>query len=537
MLIESGVPFLFLQNKIFRHLVREELRSQLPTRNSIVEIIIPSLYKDGMEELKNDLQNLHGVCLTVDGWTSSDYRSSYIGMTVHYIKDNMLLSRVLELKEYNTGHTSENIKNMLLESIENWGLSKYAPFPIVTDNAPNVIKAVKDSGMWVVGCACHKLSLIFCDIVKQSQYFSDLLDKMKQISISFKCKMQYKTLSNEICDEYDLRKLSFLRDVPTRWFSKYRLLERVMQMVDTINSIALSNEKTEYFITENEKDMSKFFLEVVKPLVELEEIFSSENKPTLSVVIPLVIALIKKEKELIKKIEFGDFSCAKSVTIPTDIYLTQCQHRMIVEQKFFADGEATLLQKNFVSSIITEVQRRFFEGENDIRKKDYYVVAAFLNPWSRMYLDSDTERFAEECIKQNSIDDEEQNLRLESVPTKYSVIDYMNKIKEVSPKCTIEQQIQSYKCTDIPQADLFESTLDFWENQKLSFPQLYKMAMKYLCCLASSTPSERLFSSASFYYSPKRTRIGGGVLEKLCFLRSMYSNEDIDWTYFDMETE
>ncbi len=182
-----------------------------------VEIIIPSLYKDGMEELKNDLQNLHGVCLTVDGWTSSDYRSSYIGMTVHYIKDNMLLSRVLELKEYNTGHTSENIKNMLLESIENWGLSKYAPFPIVTDNAPNVIKAVKDSGMWVVGCACHKLSLIFCDIVKQSQYFSDLLDKMKQISISFKCKMQYKTLSNEICDEYDLRKLSFLRDVPTRW--------------------------------------------------------------------------------------------------------------------------------------------------------------------------------------------------------------------------------------------------------------------------------------------------------------------------------
>lgn len=60
-----------------------------------------------------------------------------------------------------------------------------------------------------------------------------------------------------------------------------------------------------------------------------------------------------------------------------------------------------------------------------------------------------------------------------------------------------------------------------WENSKTIYPELYKLARKYLCISATSVPSERLFSKAGATVSQSRNRLLGSTLSKLLFLQSL----------------
>jgi len=60
-----------------------------------------------------------------------------------------------------------------------------------------------------------------------------------------------------------------------------------------------------------------------------------------------------------------------------------------------------------------------------------------------------------------------------------------------------------------------------WENTKTIYPELYKLARKYLCISATSVPSERLFSKAGATVSQSRNRLLGSTLSKLLFLQSL----------------
>lgn len=68
----------------------------------------------------------------------------------------------------------------------------------------------------------------------------------------------------------------------------------------------------------------------------------------------------------------------------------------------------------------------------------------------------------------------------------------------------------------------FDDIINYWEVKKESFPNLYKLAMKYLCYLASSCPSERLFSDPGLFYTQLRTNTSTENLKRQCRLHSFY---------------
>lgn len=72
---------------------------------------------------------------------------------------------------------------------------------------------------------------------------------------------------------------------------------------------------------------------------------------------------------------------------------------------------------------------------------------------------------------------------------------------------------------------LNEDPLVEWENTKVIYPKLYKLAMKYLLIPATSVPSERLFSKAGETVSKTRNRLTGKNLSKLLFLQSTDKNQ------------
>ena len=60
------------------------------------------------------------------------------------------------------------------------------------------------------------------------------------------------------------------------------------------------------------------------------------------------------------------------------------------------------------------------------------------------------------------------------------------------------------------------------------FPRLRKLALKYLIIPATSSLSERVFSTAGYLLGERRTRLKDDHLNMLIFLNNYYSNIKIE---------
>ena len=64
--------------------------------------------------------------------------------------------------------------------------------------------------------------------------------------------------------------------------------------------------------------------------------------------------------------------------------------------------------------------------------------------------------------------------------------------------------------------------LNWWSQNAVHFPMLSCLARKYLCVPATSTPSERVFSTTGNLVSKKRSMLSPETVDKLVFLHANY---------------
>jgi len=74
---------------------------------------------------------------------------------------------------------------------------------------------------------------------------------------------------------------------------------------------------------------------------------------------------------------------------------------------------------------------------------------------------------------------------------------------------------------------LSDNPLHLWKDMKSVYPILSNIAIKYLSTVATSVPSERLFSKAGLTLSNRRNRLTPKHLNKLLFLQSL---DDTLWS-------
>ena len=77
----------------------------------------------------------------------------------------------------------------------------------------------------------------------------------------------------------------------------------------------------------------------------------------------------------------------------------------------------------------------------------------------------------------------------------------------------IEKELSSYE--QCPDATKDENILSWWTKNKHNFPTLSKFARKYLAIPASSTKSERVFSTGGKVVTVKRSRLEPYMVEQL----------------------
>jgi hypothetical protein len=68
---------------------------------------------------------------------------------------------------------------------------------------------------------------------------------------------------------------------------------------------------------------------------------------------------------------------------------------------------------------------------------------------------------------------------------------------------------------------LDKNPLAWWKGMTNTYPILAKIALKFLTTVATSVPSERLFSKAGQTVTQQRNRLKGKRLSMLLFLQSI----------------
>lgn len=87
----------------FKKLIEVVLQSPgytLPTRKTLSNQILPKVYCEFLEQIKEDIRSATAVCLTTDGWTSKT-NTSYMAVTAHFINQNTeLKSHLIACEEF-----------------------------------------------------------------------------------------------------------------------------------------------------------------------------------------------------------------------------------------------------------------------------------------------------------------------------------------------------------------------------------------------------------------------------------------------------
>ncbi|CAJ1057894.1 zinc finger BED domain-containing protein 1-like [Xyrichtys novacula] len=92
-----------------------------------------------------------------------------------------------------------------------------------------------------------------------------------------------------------------------------------------------------------------------------------------------------------------------------------------------------------------------------------------------------------------------------------------------SIKKRVERELQMYK--EVPPVLMSVDPAAWWWNQQKTYPFLSDLVFSYLCVQASSTPSERVFSTAGDTICPERSRILAEKSDMVIFLNKNYGVE------------
>ncbi|KAF0715631.1 zinc finger BED domain-containing protein 4-like, partial [Aphis craccivora] len=175
-------PFSMVDDKEFRKLLKMlNPRYEIPCRQTISKNLIPKLYNLTLENLKKKVENAKAVSLTTDGWTCVNNKS-YVAVTAHFIDEDKIVSVCLGCEHFPLQHTAINLAEYLKSITIEWKINNKV-VAVVTDNAANMVSAVRQLHFRHIGCFAHSINLV---VQNSLANISEIVSKVKKIVEFFK---------------------------------------------------------------------------------------------------------------------------------------------------------------------------------------------------------------------------------------------------------------------------------------------------------------------------------------------------------------
>ncbi|XP_005095893.1 zinc finger BED domain-containing protein 1-like [Aplysia californica] len=172
-------PFTVVEDRGFHTLMNAmDPRYSLPSRRELTRTLIPNLYREEYANLQKELNDAEFITLTTDDWTSWSTKG-YMAVTAHFVDSQMQLkSKIIEIRRITSSQTADRIAEELRGIMSAWDITTKV-FAIVTDNAANMIAAIKKLPVYHVPCFAHTLNIVVQDSLKNLRTLSSAREKVR----------------------------------------------------------------------------------------------------------------------------------------------------------------------------------------------------------------------------------------------------------------------------------------------------------------------------------------------------------------------
>ena len=487
-------PIAIVEGAGFKNLIDAlEPAYAVPSRKHVM-MVLHGLYDDVKAHLLAELDSVEHVALTTDHWTSRAV-DSYLGLTAHFVNQHWeLVTRVLQTREVKERHTSANVADDLRSIVEEWRLSSKV-VAIATDNAANMVAAIRLLPWPRIPCVAHTLQLAVKEGLKLPAAH-DVVVRCRKVVGHFKHSCIATRALEAAQDRLGLPQKQLVQEVPTRWNSTYAMLDRIIEQQTAISAVLAESKRAvdrDMILTSGELAVMECMIGVLKPLAQATEMVGAQKTPTLSIVQPLLTALLKKH------LKVSDVEPKVALDMKTIITSSIEGH--------FSDEE----QHNFML-LVSCLDPRFSKLKF-LPSRERADVYANLGRTANFY--------------QGVVQDEEEQVAVPKKPKLDSLLEYhesgsdSNGSSPATASDRVEKEIVQYKAE--AEIDSTADPLAWWKLNYHRYPLLSVLARKFLCITATSVPSERMFSEAGTIVDKKRCSLNPSNVDRLVFLHGNQS--------------
>uniref|UniRef100_UPI003AAD5237 E3 SUMO-protein ligase ZBED1-like n=1 Tax=Centroberyx gerrardi TaxID=166262 RepID=UPI003AAD5237 len=409
-----------------------------------------------------------------------------------------LVSKCLQTSFLPEDHTTANLADALQEALQEWGLEKDKVSCLTTDSGSNIKAAVRNLGWSWLSCFGHNLNLAVSNTVDKTEKVRTdrALAVCRTINGMFSHSWRRRRELQKAQVELGLPEHSLVADCATRWGSKQKMIERMLEQRQAINRVLTDDRKANVSITWQDEDVLQSVNKALKPVSEFTDILSGENYVTASSLLP-VLHLIKED-----------------TLAPSD-----------------EDRQLTADLKTGIISILDEKYEALPEASRDLMSK-----ATFMDPRYRGDYDPNVEE-TKRMIEEEAVilgraahpvreegDEEEEGAAAEPEPQPKRKKTLASLLKRKAGAATATPTLPEKVVTEIATyaresaINAEEDPLVWWKANQTRLPLLAKVAKKYLCVCATSCASERVFSTAGNVVTPTRSLLKPEKVNMLVFL-------------------
>ncbi|XP_053221444.1 E3 SUMO-protein ligase ZBED1-like [Podarcis raffonei] len=443
-------------------------RYKLPSRKYFATKGVPKLYNDTVEKMKREVSRIKDteLVITTDCWTSVA-GTQFLAVTVHFISDEWKLTNAfLGCKHILKDHNSDNLCEMLTDTLSEWGIDVKNIFCSTTDNGTNIVKVVRQLGLEHVSCFAHNITVGVnraLNLTQLKKAVTRLKNLQNSISHSWKMRRDF-ARSQEILQ---MEKVSLPSACPTIWWSTFKLCQTFLENKSALSEMFLGYPSKNHLMLE-ECDISAIqdFVSATTVLEDITTTLSGSNDITASSVLPLY-RQIKKSLQP----DEGD-----------SMLLQDIKHEILgaLSEKYESAPMTTTL--GLASLCDPRFRLRFLEAPEAVRQEAIKKMADLNGSLCAASTEPSTPppQPKKGLAKIFDLEEEEDDLAEDGLAP-------LSELKA-------EKELRSYMA--MPRVDFDECPLMWWKAHEASFPMLKVLAKRFLAIPGTSVPCESVFSTA-----------------------------------------
>ncbi|XP_039901550.1 E3 SUMO-protein ligase ZBED1-like [Simochromis diagramma] len=427
---------------------------------------------------------------------SSRTSEPYLSLTAHYIdQDWNLKSKCLQTAYLPDNHTGEVIALGLSEALASWGLSEDKQVCITTDSGTNIVKATSLNDWTRLQCFGHRLHSAIEKAGKDKRVERAVAMCKRVVAVfSFSWKKKRELAAAQ--EELHLPQHKLVTESPTRWGSRQKMVGRVLEQHKAISQVLSADKKTRHLVPSwQDLDVLESVHVALNPLLEFTDSLSGECYVSVSYLKPMLHLF---RTQILKPSE-DETQLTKDLKMTVMTYLDEKYNDQITNELL---DVATLVDPRF------KVQYINAEHVDAIKMR---AVSEMLGQIEHPSTSAGTEETEDGGAAAVLPTQKKQRKSLgsffkKSHPTSTGLTE----------KETVEKELEKYLLA--PDADSEMDPLEWWKINDRSFPRVSCLAKRYLCIPATSSPSERVFSTGVNIVTCHRAALKPEAVDRLVFL-------------------